>query len=360
MVESSRAQESEGAEGLSHERVSALLSGFSEVRLLVVGDALLDEYLYGDAQRISPEAPVPVVHVEQESTVLGGAANVVRNIVALAGHCEFCCVVGEDAAGEQVIDQLRELGVDTAGVVRTPGRPTSRKTRVVAGRQQIVRVDREVAEPLSAASAEALLSKVEALLPAVDGVVLEDYGKGLLTLDVARRIMREAARHALPVSVDPKAELLPFRGAALIKPNLPEAEAISGLRASGVGGVEAVARELLKVVGDCDIAITRGRSGITIFDGTKPPAHVPTAAQDVFDVQGAGDTIIATLALARRAGASLWEASVIANAAASVVVGKTGTATADRTEVMQALPAVREAALAARARESDRAVEESS
>lgn len=336
-----------GADSLGDDRVEQLLDAFGKARLLVVGDAFLDEYLYGDASRVSPEAPVPVVRVSGESTVLGGAGNVVRNVVALGGRCGFCCVVGDDAAGDRMVALLEDLGVDPSGSLRLAGRPTTRKTRVVARRQQVVRVDRETDEPLPSDAASRLLASVETALPGVDAVILEDYAKGLFSLEVGRAIMRMAAAASLPVSLDPKYDLAPFPGAALVKPNLREAEAISGLRARDPGGLEAVGRRIQKLAGGADVAITQGESGIAIFEGSRPGLYVPTVRQEVFDVQGAGDTIIATLSLARQAGASLAEATVLAHAAAAVVVRKTGTATADRDELRAALPAVRAAARAA-------------
>lgn len=329
---------------LDDARVEQLLAAFEEIRVLVVGDAFLDEYLYGDALRVSPEAPVPVVHVASETSVLGGAGNVARNLVALGAGCDFCGAVGRDAAGDRVLQLLADLGVDPGGVVRVAGRPTTHKTRVVARRQQIVRVDRETHEELSGESAQALLARIDDLVPAADAVVAEDYAKGLLSRDVGRALMRSAADAGRPVFVDPKRSLEPFPGACLVKPNLAEAEAISGLRAAGAGGIEAVGRELQKLAGGADVAITQGGEGITIFSGSDPGVYVSTLRQEVFDVQGAGDTIIATLSLARQAGASLWQATVLANAAAAVVVRKAGTATANREELRAALPAVREAA----------------
>jgi rfaE bifunctional protein kinase chain/domain len=333
-------------QALDDARVEELLAAFPAARLLVVGDAFLDEYLYGDALRVSPEAPVPVVHVQDETTVLGGAGNVVRNIVALGGSCDFCCVLGDDASGDRVVSLLADLGVDPAGSVRVPGRPTTHKTRVVARRQQVVRVDRETEAPLSSEHAAQLVGRVEEALPRAQTVVIEDYAKGLLTPSVGRAIMEAAAAADVPVNVDPKQDLAPFAGASLVKPNLAEAEAITGLLAGD--GLDAIGRELSQRIGGGDVAITQGGDGITIFEGGRPGVYVPTVRQEVFDVQGAGDTIIATLSLARQAGASLWEATVIAHAAASVVVGKAGTATADREELRAALPAVREAARAER------------
>jgi D-beta-D-heptose 7-phosphate kinase/D-beta-D-heptose 1-phosphate adenosyltransferase len=341
------AERRDDLELLGDARAEALLARFSDLHVLVVGDAFLDEYLYGDAVRVSPEAPVPVVEVERGSKALGGAANVVRNVVALGGACDFCCVVGDDASGDEVIELLGELGVGSSGVLRIPGRPTTHKTRVVARRQQIVRVDRETREPLAPMDASRLLAGVDAALPRARAVILEDYGKGLLTLEVGRAIMRAAGRACVPVHVDPKEGLDAFAGAALVKPNLAEAESISGLRASAEGGLEAVGRRLQKLVGGGDVAISQGGQGITIFEGERPGLYVPTVRREVFDVQGAGDTVIAALSLALLSGASLWEATVIAHAASSVVVGKSGTATADRGELLAALPAVRGAARAA-------------
>jgi rfaE bifunctional protein kinase chain/domain len=326
---------------LSDARIDDLLAGFAQVRALVVGDVFVDEYLTGDVRRVSPEAPVPVVHVRGESSVLGGAANVVRNIVALGAECEICSVVGDDAAGDVVTRLLASLGVQTNGVLRVEGRLTTRKTRVVARRQQIVRVDRETLDPIAAVDAARVVAAVEAVLPSVETLVLQDYAKGLLGDPVVRPILKRALHLGLAVGVDPKSELQLFRGASLVKPNLAEAEALSGLSATGPGGLAAVAARLRELSGGGSIAITDGGHGITIFEGDNPGVVVPTVPTEVSDVQGAGDTIVGTLSIAMRAGASLWEAAVLANAAASVVVRKSGTATASREELRDALPGVR-------------------
>ncbi|MBW2272837.1 MAG: D-glycero-beta-D-manno-heptose-7-phosphate kinase [Deltaproteobacteria bacterium] len=325
-------------------RLERLLDDFAQLRLLVVGDVVLDEYLWGDVDRISPEAPVPVMHVRGESVVLGGAGNVVRNVVALGARCGFASVVGEDPDGRRVEALLEELGVGTAGVVRDPGRPTTRKTRVVARSQQIVRVDRETRQPLAPGVARGLLAATDSLLEGADGVVLEDYGKGLLNRRLIRQLMTRFEGAGVPVTVDPKEELGPFRGAALLKPNLREAEKLTGIRVRERADLERIARRLRTKVGDADLVITRGGEGMTLFQAGRPAADVPTVPQEVFDVQGAGDTTIAILTLALRAGASLVEAAVLANAGAGVVVEKTGTATASRDEVRALLPAAIRAA----------------
>ncbi len=342
--------------GLELRRVERLVARFASLRLLVVGDVMLDEYLWGDVDRISPEAPVPVVHVRRESVALGGAGNVVRNVVAMGARCAFCAVVGDDAAGDRVVELLAGLGVAPDGLVRVEGRPTTRMTRVEARSQQVVRFDRETDEPIGPASARALLRAIDAALPGVRGAVLEDYGKGVLSPGVLRGAMRRFRAQGVSVAVDPKSHLAPFRGAELFKPNLREVESITGIRVrSREALVRAVAR-MRRQLGGGDVVVTRGAEGMTIFSGRDAPVDVPIARSEVFDVQGAGDTSIAALALARLAGGSLLEAAVVANAAAGVVVGKVGTATATPEEIRELLPdavaAARGAAPAARRRRS--------
>jgi D-beta-D-heptose 7-phosphate kinase/D-beta-D-heptose 1-phosphate adenosyltransferase len=305
---------------------------------------VLDEYLWGEAWRVSPEAPVPVVHVTRESTVLGGAGNVVRNVVALGARCDFCTVVGRDRAGDRVVEMIRELGVDAEGTVRADDRPTTRKTRVLARAQQVLRFDRETVEPLAVRAVRGLTRAVDAALSRAHGVILEDYGKGLLSPRFLRAAMRRFEAVGLPVSVDPKADLSAYRGAALLKPNLREAEALSGVRILGREDLERAARRMRRRLGGPALAVTRGAAGMTLFADDAPGLDVPTPPREVFDVQGAGDTAIAALTLALRAGGSLLEAAVLANAAAGVVVGKVGTATATPDEVLERLPATLAAA----------------
>jgi len=328
---------------LDGRRLERLVDAFPRVRLLVVGDVVLDEYLWGEVERVSPEAPVPVVHVRRESQVLGGAGNVVRNVVALGGACAFCGVVGDDATARRVADALAALGVDTKGLVPVPDRPTTRKTRVIARSQQVVRFDRETQEPLPASAGRRLVAAAGVALGGADGVILEDYGKGALTPGVIGSVMRRFRAAGVPVAVDPKSSLRPYRGAALLKPNLKEAESLSGIRIRDRRDLARAADKLRRGIGGGTVAITRGSEGISLFEGDTA-LHVPTAPREVFDVQGAGDTTIATLWLALRAGATLHEAAVLANAAAGVVVGQIGTATATPKELKALLPAALEAA----------------
>jgi len=324
---------------LDPDRLTALVDAFSEVSLLVVGDVMLDEYLWGDVERISPEAPVPVVHVTDESRALGGAGNVVRNVVALGAGCRLCAVVGADPVGRQVGDLVKDLGVDPGGLVAVEGRPTTRKTRVVARSQQLVRFDREQEDEVARADALRLLRAIEDAVPFVDGAIFEDYAKGVLSDYVIRGAMDLLHAGELPVAVDPKHELAAYRGAELVKPNVREAEGIARIRIRSEADLARAVAVLREQVGGGDVVVTRGGEGMTLFEGGSPPVAVRTAAREVFDVQGAGDTTIAALVLARRAGASLLEAAVIANAAAGVVLGKVGTATASPQEVRALLPA---------------------
>jgi D-beta-D-heptose 7-phosphate kinase/D-beta-D-heptose 1-phosphate adenosyltransferase len=342
------------AAGLSLRRLEQILADLRGVRLLVVGDVVLDEYLWGEVDRVSPEAPVPVVHVQRESLELGGAGNVVRNAVELGARCEFCAAVGDDRAGDRVVERLEKLGVDPAGIVRVPGRPTTRKTRVIARSQQMVRFDRETTDPMPPRAVRALLAALERVAPRVDGVVIADYAKGLLTRSFVAGALRRfapigvpragAANDARIVAVDPKSDLSAYRGASLVKPNVREAEALSGIVIRGRRDLERAGQTIRRRLGGAALAVTRGASGMTLFADDADGLDVATPPREVFDVQGAGDTAIAALTLALRAGGSLLEAAVLANAAAGVVVGKIGTATARPDEVRELLPAALAAA----------------
>jgi rfaE bifunctional protein kinase chain/domain len=320
-------------------RLERLIDGFRSVRLLVLGDLVLDEYIWGHVERISPEAPVPVLHVRDETTMLGGAANAARNVVALGGSVECCSVIGDDAAGRRLVALLKDLGVDPSGLVPDPDRPTTRKSRVIAHTQQIVRFDRETEDPLPASAARALLAALDRFAPRAHGAVVEDYGKGTLAGATVRSAMRKLEAHGVPVAVDPKEDLSPYRGASLVKPNLREAEALAGMRIRSRDDLAKAAQRLRRKLGGAAVVVTRGAEGMALFEGDGRASFVGTPRREVFDVQGAGDTTIAALSLALRAGGSLLEAAVIANAAAGVVVSKVGTATASPAEVLEALPA---------------------
>lgn len=324
-------------------RLEAIVARLAHLEVLVVGDVMLDEYLVGAVDRPSPEAPVPVVTVEREVRALGGAGNVVRNLVALGARAKLCAVVGDDDEGRHVVDSLKELGVDTAGVVVDPARPTTRKTRVVARDRQMIRADRESRAPLEPDVRAALEARVGAWLPGADGVALVDYGKGVLAPEGARRLLAACTAAAVPVAVDPKGHLDAYVGARLVKPNAVEAAALlDGVPADP----SARAQGLCARLPGSDVALTLGGAGMVVVETAEAPAPelVPTASLDVYDVQGAGDTTLAALWGARLAGASLVDAARIAHAAAGVAVAKVGTATASADELCARLPAVLEAA----------------
>jgi rfaE bifunctional protein kinase chain/domain len=324
---------------LDARRLEKLVAGFDRLRLLVVGDAMLDEYLWGDVERVSPEAPVPVVHVQRESVALGGAGNVLRNAVAMGARAVLVTAVGDDRGGERLVDLLKELGTDPAGVIAVEGRPTTRKTRVEARSQQMVRFDRETDAPLPDEAVRRLQLALDALLPQVDGAILEDYGKGVLTPRTVKRWMKRFAAAGVPVAVDPKGHLESYRGADLVKPNLREVEQLAGRPVRSRDDLVAAVAKLRRKLGGCAVVVTRGADGMTVFSDDSAGVDVPIERCEVFDVQGAGDTAIAALTLARLAGGSLLEAAVIGNAAASVVVRKVGTATATAREIRRRLPA---------------------
>jgi len=322
---------------IRRERLERILERMADVPVLIVGDVVLDEYVVGSVDRVSPEAPVPVVHVQEERVALGGAANVARNVAALGGRAMISAVIGDDAAGNEIARLLDDLGIDASGLVVTSGRPTTRKTRVVARSQQVVRLDRESVAPPIPAVGRRFAASVERALPAARTVIVEDYGKGVLTRNMAAKLMKQFRAAEIPVVVDPKSTVTPYRGASLLKPNLREAEAISGVSIRTPEDLAKAVARLRRRVGGGDVVVTRGGEGMTLFEGDDHGIEVPTVAQEVFDVQGAGDTTVAALALALRAGARLIEAAIIANAAAGVVVGKAGTATASRREVKKLL-----------------------
>jgi rfaE bifunctional protein kinase chain/domain len=324
---------------LDARRLEKLVASFERLRLLVVGDAMLDEYLWGDVERVSPEAPVPVVHVQRESVALGGAGNVLRNAVAMGAGAVLVTAVGDDRGGDRLVDLLKELGTDPAGVIAVEGRPTTRKTRVEARSQQMVRFDRETDAPLPDEAVRRLQQALDALLPQVDGAILEDYGKGVLTPAVVRRWMKRFVAAGVPVAVDPKGHLESYRGADLVKPNLREVEQLAGRPVRSRDDLVAAVGKLRRKLGGSSVIVTRGAEGMTVFSEDPAGVDVPIERCEVFDVQGAGDTAIAALTLARLAGASLLEAAVIGNAAASVVVRKVGTATATAREIRRRLPA---------------------
>jgi rfaE bifunctional protein kinase chain/domain len=323
---------------LTRARARALLRAMAERRVLVLGDVMLDEFIWGRVVRISPEAPVPVVEVLGQSFHLGGAGNVAANVRALGGRVVLAGVVGRDAAGTRVQEALVERGIESRLVVSDTGRPTTVKTRIVAHNQQVVRTDREEASDVTEGVEGALVAAVRTELSGCEALVVSDYQKGALTATVLRRGLALARRRRVPVLVDPKLRhFRRYRGATVVTPNLLEAEQATGLSLREEGDVAEAGRAIQRMLDCRAVLITRGEHGLSLFERGRAQVVVPTAAREVFDVTGAGDSVIATMALALAARATLPEAAALANAAAGVVVGKVGTAQATPAEVLAAL-----------------------
>lgn len=314
---------------------ATLLKG---VRVLCVGDVMLDRFVYGDVDRISPEAPIPVVRVGREVSMLGGAGNVVRNLVALGAHAHFLAAVGDDAAGREVTRLIGEQeGVDPLMIVEE-GRQTTIKTRFFAASQQLLRVDRESSAPLGDYGRETALRTVGSLLPGVGAVALSDYGKGMLAPAIVRSVIDAANAAGRPIVVDPKGlDYGIYAGATLVTPNRKELHEATHMPVGNDSEIVAAARHLMAECGIANVLVTRSQDGMTLVAGAGSVHHLPAEAREVYDVSGAGDTVVATVAAAIASGAELLEAALLANVAAGIVVGKVGTAVAHTDEIVQAL-----------------------
>jgi len=312
-----------------------IIKRFSDVRILVIGDIMLDRFIWGGVSRISPEAPVPVVVVEKETFLLGGAANVVNNIHALGGKVSLCGLIGDDENGQKITQKLDEMGIERQGVIIESGRQTTVKTRIIAHHQQLVRIDRETTHPPSASTIRSLLDYLAQNINKVDGIILSDYGKGLLTKGFICHAIRIAKKAKKYIMADPKVKTFFFyRGATVVTPNTMEASSASGIPITDTASLEKAGKMLLKKLKSDALVITRGEDGMAIFEPQRKPFLVPTKAKEVYDVTGAGDTVIGTMALALGAGASIRVAADLANHAAGVVVGKVGTATVAQQELI--------------------------
>jgi len=321
---------------LTTARTRSLLRAMRGCRVLVLGDVMLDEFLWGKVARISPEAPVPVVEIQRESFHVGGAGNVARNVRALQGAATLVGVVGRDAAASRLRSELRAAGVEDA-LVESAERPTTLKTRIVAHHQQVCRADRERADDLAKPLEDAVIARIAGALRTAKAVVVSDYQKGVVTRRVMRAVVALARKRQVPVLVDPKVRHFAlYSGATIVTPNLLEAEQASGARIRDEDDVRAAGARLLRALRSHAVLITRGEQGMSLFESGRRPVHIPTAAREVFDVTGAGDTVIATLSLALSAGAPLPQAAALANAAAGVVVAKLGTATVSPEELLAA------------------------
>ena len=314
-----------------------LFKKFSKTGILVIGDIIVDQYIWGKVNRISPEAPVPVVEVTDESLLLGGAANVAHNIASLGGKAFIAGVIGRDDMGKTLIEKMRENNINTDGVIAKDTRPTIVKTRVIAHSQQVVRFDREIKSDISSATLSSLLSYVEECLPKIKAIIISDYCKGLITRHLIKRLLQIAGSKIF-VAVDPKiGHFNYYKGVHLITPNLHEASVGSGIDITDEKSLIMAGKTLMKKLNCGTVLITRGDEGMTLFEKNNKITHIPTVAREVYDVTGAGDTVIAAFSLCHSAGMSSRNAAMIANHAAGAVVGEIGTAVATPNDIITSI-----------------------
>ena len=320
-------------------KLAGHIQRFPQAGVLVVGDLILDHYIWGKVSRISPEAPVPVVHVESESLKLGGAANVYNNILALGGKADLCGVIGSDEGGRRLLQQLGTRRGGRGGVIIDADRPTTRKTRVIAHNQQMVRFDVERRTEIKAGLRRRIVRYVESRLREVSCVVVSDYAKGVVTAPLMMELVRLTTLRGIPLVVDPKVEHFSYyKGVTVVTPNHLEA-----MQAAGVHGddddqsISQAGETIRQRLGCHSVLVTRGEKGMSLFEADGTSFHIPTMARQVYDVTGAGDTVIATLALSLATGASMRDGAALANHAAGIVVGMVGTATVSGPQLTEAV-----------------------
>lgn len=311
---------------ISIERLDEIIAQFEKKKIIVLGDIMLDRYVHGSVSRISPEAPVPVVKVDREESRLGGAANVAKNLASLGAQVYLCGVIGRDADEEMLTVKLRAQEIDGRYLVTDDERPTTRKVRIIAHQQQVVRVDYENDDPIDPEKLKTLVSMAREAIPAMDGVILSDYGKGVITDDLILAAT-DTAREDQFIAVDPKVKHFSnYRGVSLVTPNLNEAGIAAGEKIVDEASLLRAGHRLLELLPGTSVLLTRGEQGMSLFEPDRTVTHIPTAARNVFDVTGAGDTVIATFTLAVTAGASTLEAAILANHAAGEVIEEVGAA----------------------------------
>ena len=324
-------------------KLEAILKGFPKVKLLVVGDIMMDRSILGKVSRISPEAPVPVIIAEKEDFNLGGAANVAHNIRSLGGIVSLCGIVGDDENGQKIHKRIVEKGIQTQGIFFEKGRQTTVKTRIIAHHphyQQLVRVDRETTDHPKVSTFKSLSRFLAERIEDFNGIIISDYGKGLLTRKLIQTIIKRAKKSKKLIMVDPKLKNFFFyKGATVITPNTNEASEASRIPYTNQSSVEKIGGNLLKRLKCGALVITQGEKGMTIFEPHQEPYPVRTVAKEVYDVTGAGDTVIGTMALALGTGhrVSVKDAASLANYAAGIVVGKVGTAIVSKEELLEVI-----------------------
>lgn len=323
---------------LDKNKLECLVNSFNKARILVIGDLMLDEFIWGKVSRISPEAPVPVVRVTSQSYVLGGAANVANNIHSLKGKVAIAGIIGDDDIGKKMLSEFQKRNIDTDLVITDKTRPTTLKSRVIAHSQQIVRVDRENTEAMDEKVTTQIIEGTKKIINQIDAIIIEDYGKGVITSRLLKEVLQLARQHNKVVSVDPKIDHFSlYKKVDVITPNHHEAGAVIGVEITDETSLLSVGRQLVKLLEGSNVLITRGEEGMSLFEPNGDVTHIPTVAKEVYDVSGAGDTVIGTLTLVLSVGGCFKESALISNFAAGVVVGKVGVAIVSPEELIAAI-----------------------
>lgn len=322
----------------SRSDIKAWIDRFKKARILVIGDIILDKYVWGHVSRISPEAPVPVVEVKQETKRLGGAANVLNNIASLGGRAVLCGVIGEDHSGREIVERIEGMGLPSDGIVSVADRPTSVKSRIVAHNQQVVRFDRESRKRIAPEAIHRILDFIKKVRSDIDAIIVADYGKGVIS-DVMMKGLRALVwETGTIIGVDPKTgNFDSYKGVHVITPNHHEAGAYCGMEIEDEEGLLQAGRRMLEELEARSVLITQGKDGMTLFEQGGAISHIPTVARKVFDVTGAGDTVISTMCMALAAGMDFKSAAIVSNFAAGIVVGELGTSTVTAKELKQAV-----------------------
>ncbi len=320
-------------------RLASAVEKFCGLKVLLVGDLMLDVYIWGEVRRISPEAPVPVVEVLRETSSLGGAANVAHNLASLGATVLTAGLIGDDDAGRRLVELFEQNGIPTAGLIEEKGRPTSVKTRILAQNQQVVRYDRETSAPSKPESTAGIVKFLRENLEGAGVAVVSDYAKGVVNSQLVGKLRSITGKAAIPVIVDPKIQNFKlYHSFWMVTPNHHEAAWLSGIPIVDEESLNAAGTELFRRLECENLIITRGKDGMSIFrNGEQKSIHIPTLARQVYDVTGAGDTVAAVLALGTAAGLSVVDASILANCAAGLVVARQGTAAVSAAQLLEAL-----------------------
>ena len=325
---------------MTKKRALEIISNFSNAGVLVIGDIMVDHFIWGNVSRISPEAPVPVVDVQKDSMLLGGCANVLNNIYAMGARVYVSGVVGSDNTGKKLLAELCDKKIETKGVVVEKGRPTTLKTRIVAHGQQMVRFDKENRKPIPPSSVNKILEYAKSLRGKIGAIVISDYNKGVISRQLIEGIKKIAEESGILICLDPKQNNFSiYEGVHVITPNHHEAQRAAGMEITNADDLQKLSESLLKKHSFQALLITRGEEGMSLFENGRKiiQTHFSTQAKEVYDVTGAGDTVIGMLALGLAAKASFKEATCLANLAAGIVVGKVGTATVSQKELIEVL-----------------------